>query len=66
MSATKLTQEEYIKMFGLVCPFCGEQEAKTSAKWPDPPVAGTVTWDASCGACGKKWVDVFELERFQF
>lgn len=60
-----MTEKEYAKAMGLLCPACGAQEASTSAEYPDAPAAGDVRWKASCTACGATWRDVFTLARYE-
>jgi len=55
-----LTEEEYVKKQGLVCPNCNS--ANGVSAWDRAEVDDGVAWqDISCNLCNAEWIDNYNL-----
>ncbi len=63
-SEDELVQKKYLDCRGNVCPNCGSGNVRPKGKAAIPKLDNRAEQKKDCMACGKKWVDVFTLERF--
>jgi hypothetical protein len=53
-----LTDKQYVKKNGGVCPHCGEDQIEGESVEID---GGEATQDVSCLGCGATWTDLYKL-----
>ena len=59
MALTKARKKEYLKRYGMRCPYCS-----TEGLWVlGQPSANEecIRQDVQCGSCGKIWTDIYTL-----
>lgn len=57
-----MSQDQYLKVDGFVCPFCISSE---NLEWDQPdPESEKVFTDVRCKSCYAEWVDQYKLERY--
>lgn len=63
-SEDELVQKKYLDARGNICPCCGSRNICPKGKTVIPKKDNRAEQKKDCMDCGKKWVDVFTLERF--
>jgi len=59
----QMSQYEYVEEHeGRRCPFCGSKEMEGDDHIPS---GNTLTQRVQCETCGRIWVDIYKLERYQ-
>ena len=59
MIMEQMTSEEYVRIRGVRCPFCGSGDGITGEHIEVD--AGGAYQDVWCASCGKSWVDEYKL-----
>lgn len=60
MPLTEEAQVEYLENFGRSCPYCGNANSIRKAI-PTVEEEGMILLSRLCGACGKRWSDLYTL-----
>lgn len=60
-----MTDQEYVRQIGNICPFCRSTEGLEPEGRVDTPDGNITNQTFSCTVCGSIWDDIYELRGYK-